>query len=170
MDYIENRTFDEIAIGESAEMQRTLATEDIEMFAAVSGDVNPAHMDSEYAEHSMFHHIIAHGMWGGALISAVLGTKLPGPGTIYLGQSLRFRRPVSVGDTITTRVTVTEKTPDNHRMTLHCQCLNQHGEEVIIGEAEVIAPQEKIRRPKANLPHFTSSSEGSTGGHGRHRS
>lgn len=159
MDYIENRTFDEIAIGDSAEIQRRLAAEDIEMFAAVSGDVNPAHMDPEYAEHSMFHHIIAHGMWGGALISAVLGTKLPGPGTIYLGQSLRFRRPVSVGDTITTRVTATEKMPDTHRMKLHCQCLNQHGDEVIAGEAEVIAPQEKIRRPKAHLPHFTSISE-----------
>lgn len=159
MDYIENRIFDDIAIGESAEIQRTLFAEDIEMFAAVSGDLNPAHMDPEYAEHSMFHHIIAHGMWGGALISAVLGTRLPGPGTIYLGQSLHFRRPVSVGDTITTRVTVTEKMPDTHRMKLQCQCVNQHGEKVIIGEAEVIAPKEKICRPKARLPQFISTSE-----------
>lgn len=155
MDFIENRTFAEIAVGENAEIQRTLSAEDITLFAVVSGDVNPAHLDPEYAEHSMFHHIIAHGMWGGALISAVLGTRLPGPGTIYLSQSLRFRRPVSIGDTITTRVTVTEKKPDTHRLKLHCQCLNQHGEEVIVGDAEVIAPQEKIRRPRAQLPNVT---------------
>ena len=154
MDFIENRTFDEIVVGENAEIQRTLSSEDILLFAAVSGDVNPAHMDPDYAEGSMFHHIIAHGMWGGALISAVLGTKLPGPGTIYLSQSLRFCRPVSVGDTITTRVTAIEKQQDTHRLTLRCQCLNQHGKEVIVGDAEVIAPKEKIRRPRAQLPHF----------------
>ncbi len=74
---------------------------DIDLFATVTGDVNPAHVDPAYAETDMFHHIIIHGMWGAGLISAVLGTKLPGPGTIYLGQDLRFRRPVSIGDTIT---------------------------------------------------------------------
>ena len=88
---IENRTFDEIAIGESASIVRTLTQEDIELFAVVSGDVNPAHLDPAYAETDLFHRIIAHGMWGGALISAVLGTELPGPGTIYISQDLHFR-------------------------------------------------------------------------------
>ena len=102
--FIENRTFEEIQVGERATLARTLSREDIELFAMMSGDVNPAHVDDEYAHSDMFHTIIAHGMWGGALISTLLGTKLPGPGTIYLGQSLRFCRPVTVGDTVTVSV------------------------------------------------------------------
>jgi acyl dehydratase len=92
--FIENSTFDEIEVGQSATLVRTLSREDIELFAVMSGDVNPAHVDEEYAHSDMFHEIIAHGMWGASLISTLLGTKLPGPGTIYLGQTLRFRRPV----------------------------------------------------------------------------
>src|SRR3974390_3452282 len=99
-DLLENRTFDEIAIGDSARLPRTLSKDDIALFAVMSGDVNPAHLDEPYAEHSMFHRIIGHGMWGGALVSAVLGTRLPVPGTIYLGQDLRFLKPVGLGDTI----------------------------------------------------------------------
>ena len=91
-EFIENKTFDEIAIGDSASLVRTLSKDDIALFAVMSGDVNPAHLDKQYAEASMFHRIIGHGMWGGALVSAVLGTRLPGPGTIYLGQDLRFRK------------------------------------------------------------------------------
>jgi phosphate butyryltransferase len=86
---IENRTFDEIAIGDTASLSRTLTQRDIQLFALVSGDVNPAHLDPEFAQGDMFHHVIAHGMWGRADF-AVLGTELPGPGTIYLEQSLRF--------------------------------------------------------------------------------
>ncbi len=97
MQYIENKTFDEIKVGDSAELTRTLGRQDIELFAVMSGDVNPAHVDEEYAKSDIFHEVIAHGMWGGALISAVLGTELPGPGTIYLNQSLSFRRPVGLG-------------------------------------------------------------------------
>lgn len=108
-DVIENRTFDEIAIGESASLSRTLSKDDIALFAIMSGDVNPAHLDESYAETSMFHRIIGHGMWSGALVSAVIGTRLPGPGTIYLGQDLRFRKPVGLGDTITVTVTAREK-------------------------------------------------------------
>ncbi len=92
---IENRTFDEIAIGETASLTRVFTQQDIELFASVSGDVNPAHLDHAYADATMFHGIIAHGMLGGSLFSTVLGTILPGPGTIYLGQDLHFRRPVS---------------------------------------------------------------------------
>lgn len=152
MQYIENKTFDEIAVGDSAEIVRTLKREDIELFAVMSGDVNPAHVDAEFAKSDLFHKVIAHGMWGGALISAVLGTELPGPGTIYLNQSLSFRRPVGLGDTVTVRVTVREKKPEKKRLVLDCQCVNQAGETVIEGEAEVIAPTDKVRRPRTLLP------------------
>lgn len=152
MQYIENKTFDEIKIGDSAELTRKLKTEDIELFAVISGDVNPAHVDEEYAKSDMFHEVIAHGMWGGALISAVLGTELPGPGTIYLNQNLSFRRPVGLGDTVTVRVTVASKDAETKRLKLDCLCANQDGEIAIKGQAEVIAPTEKVRRPRVVLP------------------
>jgi phosphate acetyltransferase/phosphate butyryltransferase len=152
MDMIENRTFDEIAPGESASLVRTLSKEDIALFAIMSGDVNPAHVDEEYARSDMFHTIIAHGMWGASLISTLLGTKLPGPGAIYLGQTLQFRHPVVVGDTITVTVTVTAKERDGYRVTFDCACTNQRGEVVISGSALVIAPTEKVKRPRVLLP------------------
>ncbi len=151
-DLIENRTFDEITIGDSASLTRTLSRDDIALFAIMSGDVNPAHLDERYAESSMFHRIIAHGMWGGALVSAVLGTRLPGPGTIYLGQDLRFRRPVGLGDAITVTVTAKEKQPDKHIVIFDCRCVNQRGEAVITGTAVTIAPTEKVRGPPVELP------------------
>jgi len=156
MQYIENRTYDEIVVGETAELICTLKPEDIELFAVMSGDVNPAHVDSDYASSHMFHHVIAHGMWGGALISAVLGTQLPGPGTIYLTQSFSFHAPVGVGvgvgDTVTIRVTVTAKIDKHRHVTLDCLCINQDGETVIEGEALVIAHTVKVRRPRVILP------------------
>ncbi|MCG8441744.1 MAG: bifunctional enoyl-CoA hydratase/phosphate acetyltransferase [Caulobacterales bacterium] len=152
MRFIENKTFDEIAVGDSAEIVRRLRADDIELFAVMSGDVNPAHVDEEFARSGRFHRVIAHGMWGGALISAVLGAELPGPGTVYLEQSLRFHHPVGVGDTVTVRVTAREKRPKSRRILFDCLCLNQDGEEVITGEALVIAPDEKVRRPRVALP------------------
>lgn len=152
MQFIENKTFDEIKVGDSAELTRKLTGQDIELFAVMSGDVNPAHVDADFAKSDAFHKVIAHGMWGGALISAVLGTELPGPGTIYLNQNLSFRRPVGLGDTVTVRVTVREKSTEHHHVTLDCLCLNQSGETVIKGDALVIAPTEKVRRPRVNLP------------------
>ena len=152
MDMIENRTFDEIQLGETASLVRTLSREDIELFAVMSGDVNPAHVDEDYARSDMFHKIIAHGMWGASLISTLLGTKLPGPGSIYLDQTLSFRHPVSVGDTITVTVTVAAKEAAQHRVTLDCACTNQRGEVVIRGSALVIAPTEKVKRPRILLP------------------
>ena len=149
---IENRTFDEIAIGDSASLSRTLSKDDIALFAVMSGDVNPAHLDEPYAESSMFHRIIGHGMWGGSLISTVLGTRLPGPGTIYLGQDLSFRKPVGLGDTITVTVTAKEKRPEKHIVVFDCRCVNQKGEEVITGTAVTLAPTEKIRRARVTLP------------------
>ena len=157
---VKNKTFDEIAIGDSAELKRTLSRDDIELFAVMSGDVNPAHLDDEYARTDPFKKVIAHGMWGGSLISALLGTKLPGPGTIYLNQSLSFRRPVSIGDELTVSVTVTAKDEEKKRVTLECLCSNQDGQPVIKGEAEVIAPTEKVVRPKVTLPKVQMNKPG----------
>ena len=150
--FIENRTFDEIAVGDTASLTRTLQAQDISLFALASGDVNPAHLDRDYAATDRFHGVIAHGLWGGALISAVLGTELPGPGTIYLGQTLRFLHPVRIGDAVTARVTVRAKEAADQRVRLDCVCLNAHRETVITGEAEVLAPTEKVRRPRVLLP------------------
>jgi phosphotransacetylase/acyl dehydratase len=151
-EFIENRTFDEIVVGESASLVRTLSKDDVALFAVMSGDVNPAHLDEPYAETSMFHRIIAHGMWGGALISAVLGTRLPGAGTIYVAQDLRFRKPVGIGDSVTVTVTAVEKRPEKHIVVFDCRCVNQRGEEVVTGTAQVIAPTEKVHRPRSALP------------------
>lgn len=149
---VRNRTFDEIAVGDSASIERTLTAEDIQLFAVMSGDVNPAHLDAEYAASTRFHGVIAHGMWGGALISAVLGTRLPGPGTVYLAQTLKFLRPVRVGDTLTVRVCVSTRDEAKKRLTLACSCTNQQGEAVIDGEATVLAPTERIERAATTLP------------------
>ncbi|GHB20365.1 phosphate acetyltransferase [Pseudovibrio japonicus] len=157
--YIENKTFDEIKIGDTAQVQHTLTQQDIQIFAVMSGDVNPAHVDEDYAKSDMFHKIIAHGMWGGSLVSTVLGTELPGPGTIYLSQTFRFQKPVAVGDTISARVTVTEKDEEKKRLTLDCVCSNQHGEPIIVGVAEVLAPTKKVRRKRIKLPKLALKEE-----------
>lgn len=154
MQYIENKTFEEIKIGDSAELTRTLTARDIDIFAIMSGDVNPAHVDPEYAEADIFHKVIAHGMWGGALISTLLGTQLPGPGTIYLGQTLKFLKPVTLGDTVTVKVTVKEKIEDKGHLVLACICTNGGGKTVIDGEARVVAPLEKVRRPRVEMPEL----------------
>jgi phosphate acetyltransferase/phosphate butyryltransferase len=151
MSDIENRTYDEINIGDSAMLVHQLTLRDIDIFAAMSGDVNPAHVDEDFARTDRFHKVIAHGMWGGSLISAVLGTKLPGPGTIYLEQSLTFHAPVGVGDIIEASVKVIGKS-DKARVRLECQCINQNKQVVISGIADVVAPREKIRRPRVIMP------------------
>jgi phosphotransacetylase/acyl dehydratase len=153
--FIENRTFDEIIVCEAASLSHTVTQRDIDLFAVATGDVNPAHVDPVYAETDMFHHIIIHGMWGAGLISAVLGTRLPGPGTIYLGQELRFHHPVGIGDTMTAKVTVREKKPAKGDVTLDCVCTNQRGETVITGTAYTRAPTMKVRRPRVPLPYVS---------------
>ena len=155
--FIENRTYDEIQVGDQSVLTRTLRPEDIQLFAIMSGDVTPAHVDPEYAHSSMFHEVIAHGMWGGALISTVLGTEFPGPGTIYISQTLKFSRPVKVGDTITITVTCMQKFEHNKHMIFDCACINQDGLKVIGGEAEVLAPSEKIKRARMAMPEITIS-------------
>jgi phosphate acetyltransferase len=152
---IENRTFDQLAVGDTAQIVRTFTRDDIELFANVSGDVNPAHLDQGYADGTMFHGIIAHGMLGGSMFSTVLGTLLPGPGTIYLSQDLHFRRPVKPGDTLTAKVVVRETHADKKRVVLDCVCTNQDGKDVISGSAEVIAPTVKVRRERMAMPEVS---------------
>lgn len=151
MTTLENKTYDELQVGDTASISRTLTMQDIQLFAVVSGDVNPAHLDEEYAKSSRFREIIAHGMWGGSLISSVIGTQLPGPGTIYLSQTLKFTYPVGLGDILEVRVTVQEKLPKN-RITLSCECTDQDGNVAITGEALIMAPSEKIKRARVKLP------------------
>ena len=153
--FIQNHPLAELRIGDTASLTRTFTRDDVETFALMSGDVNPSHVDAEFAASDRFHGIVAHGMWSAALISTVLGTELPGPGTIYLGQDLQFHKPVFLGDSV--RVTVTVSAIDDAsghapRATLHCEVVNQRNEIVVEGNAQVIVPTDKIRRPRAHLP------------------
>ena len=126
-------------VGQVARVAKTITEADILLFAAVSTDTNPVHLDAEAAAASPFKERIAHGMLSAGLISAVLGTKLPGPGTIYLGQTLRFRAPVKIGDTVTAEAEVTQFDPEKRRATLKTTCMVQ-GKVVIEGEAQVLVP------------------------------
>ena len=155
--YIENRTFDEIEIGDQARLIRTLKPDDIHLFAAMSGDVNPTHVDPEFARSSQFREVVGHSMWGSTLFSTILGTEFPGPGTVYKAQSLKFWRPVGIADTLEITVTCREKFAHNSHIIFDCVALNQDGLKVIDGTAEVLAPTEKIKRPRVNLPEVTIS-------------
>ncbi len=146
-DYLENRTFDEIRVADAASLVRTLTDQDLRLFAAVSGDVNPTHVDAEYARRFLSGRLIGHSLWSGALISGVLGTKLPGPGTVYVSQDLRFLGPVRIGDTITATVKARAKRADGRIVEFECRCVNQHSEAVAEGVAVVRAPAERVRAP-----------------------
>lgn len=125
-------------VGDAASLTRTISLVDIDQFAKLTGDENPVHVDEAFATKTRFGGRIAHGMWGASLISAVLGTKLPGPGTIYLNQTLTFNGPVRPGDTITARVTVTKVREEKRILTLETVCENQNGERILEGEAVVL--------------------------------
>ena len=159
MEYIENVVFDEINIGDSATLEHVITEQDIALFAAVSGDVNPAHVDPEYAKESAFEGVIAHGMGIASFLSTILGTKLPGPGTIYLGQNLRFEYPVRLGDKILAKITVAAKREDKNIVEFNCQCTNQIGKTVISGTAIVKAPTGKIKREKVEIPKISFKKE-----------
>ena len=131
---------DELSVGQSAQMVRTVTEADIVQFAEVSGDNNPVHLDEAFAAQTPFKTRIAHGMLSAAYISAVIGTQLPGPGTIYMQQALRFKRPVKIGDEVTTVATITEIDPVKGRVSLDTVCL-VGGKPVIEGEALVMVPR-----------------------------
>jgi 3-hydroxybutyryl-CoA dehydratase len=131
---------DELSLGQSAQMVRTVTEADIVLFAQVSGDNNPVHLDEAFAAQTPFKTRIAHGMLSAAYISAVIGTQLPGPGTIYMQQALRFKRPVKIGDEVTTIATISEIDPIKGRVSIDTVCL-VGGKPVIEGEALVMAPR-----------------------------
>ncbi len=149
---ISNYTFDDLPIGSSYSLTRTVTQDDIVLYAAVSHDTNPAHLDAEYAAGTLFKAPIAHGMFTAALISAALGTRFPGLGTIYLGQDLQFRRPVYVGDTLTATLTVVARDEAKKRVEMETLVVNQHGDKIVTGKANVLPPQEKITRAAIPVP------------------
>jgi 3-hydroxybutyryl-CoA dehydratase len=130
-----------LSVGDAAEISRTVTDEDVRAFAEVTGDRNPVHLDEEYAAGTRFGRRIAHGMLGASLISAVLANELPGRGTVYLSQTLRFTAPVFLGDTVNARVVVKQVREDKPIVTLETVCTNQRGERVVEGEAVVLAPR-----------------------------
>ncbi len=131
---------EELSVGQSADLVRTVGEADIIAFAAVTGDNNPVHLDAEFAATTSFGERIAHGMLSAGYISAVIGTTLPGPGAIYLSQSLRFKRPVKIGDEVTARATITEIDEAKARVTLATVCL-VNGKPVVEGEALIMVPR-----------------------------
>ena len=131
-----------LKVGDAAEMRKTIADEDVRAFAELTGDHNPVHLDEEYAASTRFGRRIAHGMLGASLISAVLANELPGRGTVYLSQTLRFTAPVFLGDTVTARVVVKQVREDKPIVTLETVCTNERGERVVEGEAVVLASRQ----------------------------
>ncbi len=150
-EFIENHTFSEVEIGQSAEIQRTLTRDDIALFSKVSGDINPTHLDDDYARDSGSDGVTGHSLWGASLISSLLGNVLPGPGTVYRKQDVVFQRPVSVGDTVIARIKVKEKRDDNIIL-FDCEVVDQNQAPIMTGLAEVTAPSEKVRIEKTKLP------------------
>lgn len=141
MEEIKGLTIDQMKVGQKASFTKTISEADCYNYAGVSGDFNPAHINEEYAKNTLFKTRIAHGMLTASLISAILGTKLPGPGTIYLSQNLKFKKPVYFADTITATCIVEELIIDKNIVVLNTQCSNQNGEIVIEGQAKVLAPK-----------------------------
>jgi len=135
------KTIDQLEIGEKASIRKTFTESDVYSFAQISGDTNPLHIDKEYASGSLFRERVVHGMLTAGLISAVLGTHLPGVGSIYLSQSLRFTAPVKFGDTIEAEVEVVAKIEEKKQVRLRTICRNQRGQTVIDGEALVMPPR-----------------------------
>ena len=140
---LENFPIAELSVGLSKTYSKTLTEKDILLFAACSGDLNPVHLDKTYAATTAFGEPIAHGMWTGALISAAIATQLPGPGSIYRGQTLTFKNPVKAGDTVTVTLTINEIKERLKLVVLDCEAKNQDGKLIAKGVAEVIAPSEK---------------------------
>jgi len=137
------KSIDELQVGEAAEMAKTVSESDIYLYAGVTGDFNPAHINEVYAQGTFFKTRIAHGMLAAGFISAILGTRLPGPGTVYIRQELNFLAPVRIGDTITARVEVAEIMVEQKRVRLKTTCVNQDGTVVLDGEATVSPPKPK---------------------------
>lgn len=154
MTQVSNTPYDDLQVGQKASFSSSVEERDVQLFAAVSRDHNPVHLDAAFAAKTMFKERIAHGMFSGALISAAIACELPGPGTIYLGQQMRFTRPVKLGDTLTVELEVLEKLPKG-RVRIATRVFNQKAELVVDGEAEVLAPREKQTLELPELPPIT---------------
>lgn len=149
-----NTPYEDLEVGQIATYSKTVEERDILLFAAVSGDHNPVHLDAEYAATTMFKERIAHGMFSGALISAAVACTLPGPGTIYVSQQMTFQKPVKLGDTLTVRLEILEKRA-KYRVLIATRVFNQNDELVVDGEAEIIAPRKAFTVELATLPPIT---------------
>jgi 3-hydroxybutyryl-CoA dehydratase len=137
---VEGKSIDELKVGDSTKISKTITETDIENFARATGDFNPIHLDQAYAEKTIFKERIAHGLLSVGLLSSILGNILPGHGTIYLSQEVRFLAPVRIGDTITARVEVIELIPEKNRAKFKTTCINQDGKEVVEGTAWGMPP------------------------------
>ncbi|PUA30672.1 MAG: 3-hydroxybutyryl-CoA dehydratase [Cellvibrio sp. 79] len=155
MSVLENYPINEISVGQSATFSKTLTQADVILFAACSGDVNPVHLDKDYAATTPFGEPIGHGMWTGALVSAAIAMRLPGPGSVYRSQSLNFKYPVKPGDTVTVTLTVSEIKEKIKLVTLECEAHNQDGKLIAKGVAEVIAPAQKQHLTIGALPDIS---------------
>lgn len=138
-----SKSIDEIHKGDTAAFSKTLSESDVYLYAGITGDMNPAHINEEYAARTFFKGRIAHGMLLGGFISTILGTLLPGPGSVYISQSLRFLAPARIGDTITARAEVTDVLSEKNRVILRTTCVNQDGTLIVDGEAMMSVPQRK---------------------------
>jgi len=137
------KTIEELHIGDKASHIKVITENDIKLFGEITGDYNPAHFDDEYAKTTIFKKRIAHGMLVGSLFSKLLGLDLPGPGSIYISQTLRFKRPVYFGDKITAEIKITAINIERNRVIFECIAYNQNNEKVVIGEAELMPPKKE---------------------------
>lgn len=138
---MQGKTFDQLRLGEKADFSKTVSEADVYLFAGITGDFNPAHINEAYARNTPFKSRIAHGMLVAGFVSNVIGTRLPGPGTIYIQQELKFLAPVYIGDTISARAEVVELVQEKKRVRLKTTCVNQEGKSVLEGEALVSPPR-----------------------------
>ncbi len=151
MTQVTNIPYEALEVGQTASYSKTVEERDIQLFAALSGDHNPVHLDAEYAASTVFKERIAHGMFSGALISAAVACEMPGPGTIYSGQQMSFHKSAKIGDTLTVRLEILEKLP-KFRVRIATRVFNQHDELLVDGEAEIIAPRRQQTLTLATLP------------------
>jgi 3-hydroxybutyryl-CoA dehydratase len=159
MGQLKSKTFKELEIGDQGQFTKTVTERDIILFGETSGDVNPVHFDEAYASKTLFKGRIAHGMWSASLISTCIGTVMPGPGSIYLGQTLDFKLPVRLGDTLTALVTIDQKIDAKKLLIIDCVVSNQNGEVVVCGEAKVMPPRKSAELIAPLLPKITIAGE-----------
>jgi acyl dehydratase len=157
MEFLENRTYDELQVGDSAIFARTITQEDIWLYAYVSHDYNPVHLDEDYAKTTIFNGTVCHGMFYTAMLSSAVANQLPGPGSIFLSQEFKLRNPARVGDVLSGEIKIAEKKRLRNIVIIESIIKNQEDKTVFSGTTTVIAPSEKIRVPKPKLPTVTVS-------------